>query len=374
MALETNDNNEAFLSGGGGEDDFAALDSMGLTGQSQYGMNTVHMSSSTDNIGSNNNVGSTPATTQTTGASGVSDGSSGFSGVSGSLFDRIKARTAEQQKASVSNTQQQPPAPQQQEAAQSSSQQSAFMSQQQQSQQPPSGEVTVELERHRSDEFNSSAPTNLSSNMPSQNQNTAIPNNNNNETTYSFSASGAGEDFSQQAQQQMRVPDYGVNRYAGASGNQQQYPQNIQDQALSTMKSLWSNGINSAQNTIAIAQQKMGIETNGSDATPRSYNNNFLLREDSMEAGGGIGATMQQQQPPQPISAAQFDPEHVQAGSSSTNASSGMSGIMGEQGYSMLQYGKTFCEDMYAFVMQLPPVGKGAVGIILLWILYVLFG
>ena len=44
MALETNNNNEAFLSGGGGEDDFAALDSMGLTGQSQYGMNTVHIS------------------------------------------------------------------------------------------------------------------------------------------------------------------------------------------------------------------------------------------------------------------------------------------------------------------------------------------
>ena len=372
MALETNDNNEAFLSGGGGEDDFAALDSMGLTGQ--YGMNTVHMSSSIDNIGSSNNVGSTPTTTQTAGASGsVSDGSSGFSGVSGSLFDRIKARTAEQQKASVStNTQQPLPAPQQQEAAQSSSQQSAFMSQQQ-SQQPPSGEVTMELERHRSDEFNSSAPTNLASGgMPSQNQNTAIPNTNN-ETTYSFTASGTGEDFSQQTQQQMRVPDYGVNRYAGASGNnQQQYPQNIQDQALSTMKSLWSTGINSAQNTIAIAQQKMGIETNGSDATPRSYNNNFLLREDSMESGG-VGATMQQV-PPQPISAAQFDPEHVQAGSSSANTSGGMSGIMGEQGYSMLQYGKTFCEDMYAFVMQLPPVGKGAVGIILLWILYVLFG
>merc|ERR1719183_955195 len=171
----------------------------------------------------------------------------------------------------------------------------------------------------------------------------------------------------------MHVPDYGVNRYAGAAaGNQQQYPQNIPDQALNTMKSLWSTGVNSAQNTIAIAQQKMGIETNGSDATPRSYNNNFLLREDSMESGG-VGATMQQQVPPQPISAAQFDPEHVQAGSSATSGS-GMSGIMGEQGYSMLQYGKTFCEDMYAFVMQLPPVGKGAVGIILLWILYVLFG
>jgi len=371
MALETNDNNEAFLSGGG-EDDFAALDSMGLTGQSQYGMNTVHMSSSIDNIGSND--GSTPITTQTAGGSSgsVSDGTSGFSGVSGSLFDRIKARTAEQQKASVSNTQQPPaPAVQQQEAAQSSSQQSVFMSQQQ-SQQPPSGEVTMELERHRSDEFNSSAPTNLASGMPSQ-QNTAIPNTNNNETTYSFSASGGGEDFSQQAQQQMHVPDYGVNRYAGAAGNNQQnYPQNIQDQALTTMKSLWSTGINSAQNTIAIAQQKMGIETNGADATPRSYNNNFLLREDSMEQGG-IGATMQQQAPPQPISAAQFDPEHVQAGSSANNAS-GMSGIMGEQGYSMLQYGKTFCEDVYAFVMQLPPVGKGAVGIILLWILYVLFG
>lgn len=368
MALETNDNNEAFLSGGGGEDDFAALDSMGLTGQS-YGMNTVHMSSSIDNVGSNNVGGITPATTQTAGAAGgVSDGTSGFSGVSGSLFDRIKARTAEQQKASVSNTQQQP-APIQQEAAQSSSQQSVFMSQQQ-SQQPPSGEVTMELERHRSDEFNSSAPTNLSSGMTSQ-QNTAIPNNN--ETTYSFSASGGGEDFSQQAQQQMHVPDYGVNRYAGAAGNQQQqYPQNIQDQALNTMKSLWSTGVNSAQNTIAIAQQKMGIESsNESDATPRSYNNNFLLREDSMESGG-IGATMQQQVPPQPISAAQFDPEHVQAGSSAN--ASGMSGIMGEQGYSMLQYGKTFCEDMYAFVMQLPPVGKGAVGIILLWILYVLFG
>ena len=66
----------------------------------------------------------------------------------------------------------------------------------------------------------------------------------------------------------------------------------------------------------------------------------------------------QQQPPPPPISTSALYPETAAAG----------------QGYSMLKYGKTFFEDVFAFLMQLPPAGKGAVCVVLLWVLYVLFG
>ena len=85
MALESN-NNEGLL--GGGDDDFAALDSMGYTGQSQYGMNTVNMSTPSSSSFGSNNSGGAPASAG--GGSAVGDGrDNGFSGVSGSLFDRI---------------------------------------------------------------------------------------------------------------------------------------------------------------------------------------------------------------------------------------------------------------------------------------------
>ena len=369
MALESN-NNEGLLGGGGvGEDDFAALDSMGYTGQSQYGMNTVNMNSSTPSSSSfgSNTGSSAPPASAGGGGTAVGDGrDNGFSGVSGSLFDRIRART-EQQKQSISSSQQ----PQQQqaatqEAAQSSSQQSAFVSQQQQ---PSSGEPTMELERNGSDPYNTVTVNAFIDNAVNNGAGTSGAQNNNNETTYSFSASAPGEDFSQAAAGAgLRVPQYGASRddpYYAASNNQnaQQYPTSIQEKAVDTMKSLWDAGLNGAQTISAMAQAKLGSD--GVDATPRSYNNNFLLREDSMENGMGgpptTGTMNQQQQkqpPPPPISTSGLDPETAAAG----------------QGYSMLKYGKTFCEDVFAFVMQLPPAGKGAVGVVLLWVLYVLFG
>ena len=363
MALESN-NNEGLL--GGGDDDFAALDSMGYTGQSQYGMNTVNMSTpSSSSFGSNNSGG---APSSSGGGTSVGDGrDNGFSGVSGSLFDRIRARTAEQQKQSISSSQPQ----QQQEAAQSSSQQYAFVSQQQQ---PSSGEPTMELERNGSDPYNTATVNAFIDNAVNNGAGTsgapsAYNQNNNNETTYSFSASAPGEDFSQAAAPGagLRVPQYGASRddpYYAALNNQnaQQYPTSIQEKTVDTMKSLWDAGLNGAQTISAMAQAKLGSD--GVDATPRSYNNNFLLREDSMEYGMGgpstTGAMNQQQQPPPPppMSTSALDPETAAAG----------------QGYSMLKYGKTFCEDVFAFVMQLPPAGKGAVGVVLLWVLYVLFG
>ena len=363
MALESN-NNEGLL--GGGDDDFAALDSMGYTGQSQYGMNTVNMSTpSSSSFGSNNSGG---APSSSGGGTSVGDNGrdNGFSGVSGSLFDRIRARTAEQQKQSISSSQPQ----QQQEAAQSSSQQYAFVSQQQQ---PSSGEPTMELERNGSDPYNTATVNAFIDNAVNNGAGTsgapsAYNQNNNNETTYSFSASAPGEDFSQAAAPGagLRVPQYGASRddpYYAALNNQnaQQYPTSIQEKAVDTMKSLWDAGLNGAQTISAMVQAKLGSD--GVDATPRSYNNNFLLREDSMEHGmGGPSTTgtmnQQQQPPPPPMSTSALDPETAAAG----------------QGYSMLKYGKTFCEDVFAFVMQLPPAGKGAVGVVLLWVLYVLFG
>jgi len=42
------------------------------------------------------------------------------------------------------------------------------------------------------------------------------------------------------------------------------------------------------------------------------------------------------------------------------------------QAYSMLSYAKTFCEDLYGFLMQLPPLGKAFVVVVLLgfWLLF----
>ena len=374
MSLETN-SNEAFLGGNNsGGEDFAALDSMSFTNQSQYGMNTVNLTAQPQqqqppppNMNHNPPAGA--------GGSAVADGSSGgFAGVSGSLFDRIKARAEEQQNAPAPSQQQQQQ--QQQPAAQSSSQQSAFMSQQ-----PPpqgGGEATMEIERNKSDPYNSS--TSPFGNVGGQGTPTTSQpaQNNNNETTYSFSASG-GEDFSQTATSQppgaglLRIPQYDQVNYASSDNNeQQQYnqpPSSLQEHAQNALqqtgpilKSLWDAGVNGAQSVGAMAQSKIsGSNANNSGeaavAGGRQYNNNFLLREDSMGGGGP-----HVQQPPHPLSAADLDPEAAAGGS------------VGAQGYSMLQYGKTFCEDVTAFIMQLPPVGKGAMGVVLLWILYVLFG
>ena len=371
MSLETN-SNEAFLGGNnGGGEDLAALDSMSFTNQSQYGMNTVNLTAQPQQQQPPPNMNNNHPAGAGAGGSAVADGSSGgFAGVSGSLFDRIKARAEEQQNAPAPSQQQQQ---QQQTAAQSSSQQSAFMSQQ-----PPpqgGGEATMEIERNTSDPYNSS--TSPFGNVGGQGTPTSQPaQNNNNETTYSFSASG-GEDFSQTATSQppgaglLRIPQYDQVNYASSDNNQQQqynqhsslqeHAQNAMQQTGPILKSLWDAGVNGAQSVGAMAQSKIsGSNANNSGgaavAGGRQYNNNFLLREDSMGGGGP-----HVQHPPPPLSAADLDPEAA-------------AGSVGAQGYSMLQYGKTFCEDVTAFIMQLPPVGKGAIGVVLLWILYVLFG
>merc|ERR1711902_40039 len=96
----------------------------------------------------------------------------------------------------------------------------------------------------------------------------------------------------------------------------------------------------------------------------RSYNNNFLLREDSLEEGGSgvlaTGATTMTTSQPQSSIASPI---------ASAQGTSGAS----DQAYSMPSYGKTFCEDLFSFFMQLPSWGKGVVGIILVWITYIIF-
>jgi len=353
MALESNPN-QAFLANNT-EDDLAALDSMAFTGtQSQFGMNTVTMTPGSS-FGAG---GSTISSDSNPGR--ISDGrDGGFSGVSESLFDRIRARTAEQQKQSMSA--QSSGVSSTQEAAQSSQQQpSAFMSQQ------PSSEPTMEHEKtNNSFGGNVDVPVMVS---PADNQN--ILNANNNETTYSFTASAGGEDFSQAAGATApHVPQYGPSRddpyYAAMSNQQQQHPASIQDKASmalaqtgETMKSLLGAGLSGAQAIGAMAQQKMGGGGGGSGE--RSYNNNFLLREDSVEEGNALNATATMSQPPPPAAA--------------TTVASGAEAGSSGQAYSMLSYGKTFCEDMIGFVMQLPPWGKGLVAVILLWVIYAVFG
>ena len=167
-----------------------------------------------------------------------------------------------------------------------------------------------------------------------------------NETTYSFTASAGGEDFSQ-----VHVPTYGNSRddpyYAAANNSNPHYQMSMQDkasQALAAtgdaMKSLFSG-----------AQSMM---TSNADGQHRGYTNNFLLREDS-ESGIPTGV-MQPPIPPPPVSEGSYG-----AGAS-------------EQAYSMLNYGKTFVQDVSGFVMELPPWGKGVLALVVLILFYFVFG
>ena len=243
------------------------------------------------------------------------------------------------------------------------------------------------------EQFNNTSSFNASAAAPTPT--TTNTNNNTNETTYSFTASTGEEDFSTQAP--LHVPQYGASRddpYYTAINNQdgqqhqQQYPTSIQDKASvalastgETMKSLWGAGVSGAQVIGGMARDKMSggntnTHTNNGGMGERTYNNNFLLRDDSEHGGSGMmmdhAATMSSsssssQLPPPPVSAA------VASGSDAYETTTTSSGHQ-QQAYSMLKYGKTFCEDVFGFVMQLPPWGKGVVAVIVLWALYVVFG
>ena len=357
MSLESTPS-EAFLGNDVSEDDFASLDSMGFTSGShsqQFGMNTVLLPPSGGGSGGDYSMSMNSSSHHVGSASAASEErEGGISSTSGSLFDRIRARTAEQQKISSSNHSTQSSS--NQAAAQQSSQQqyhpqlseNAFVPQQQ-----PLPSISGEP-RHQN------AMSNYSNN-----------NNNNNETTYSFSASGGAEDFSQQTSTTHNVPHipvYGASRdhpyyiAANNANHHHHHPTNFQDKATmalaqtgETLKSLWHVGVSGAQSIGAVAKDRMM----GGSGYERKYNNNFLLREeDTLEQGGG-GSVAMNQSPPQ-----------LHAGTTTTTAGSASS----DQALSMLQYGKTFCEDVIGFVRQLPSWGQGILGVILLWVLYVLFG
>ena len=127
--------------------------------------------------------------------------------------------------------------------------------------------------------------------------------------------------------------------------------------AGSTIQSLFGKGMAGASSLVTSAQERMS--GGGSGGGGGGYNNNFLLREDSdsMEQGIGNNNTMMQQPPIPP-------PTQTEVVADSNVGSPG-------QAYSMVAYAKTFCEDLYGFFMQLPPLGKGAVVVVLLalWLL-----
>ena len=240
-----------------------------------------------------------------------------FSGVSGSLFDRIRARTEQQQKEAVQSQPASMPVHQQQ----------------------PS-EPTMELEKSpgatQANTFDA-AVANASVGVPTQ----PTPN----ETTYSFSGPS---DFSSAIP---NVPTYGPSRntqYVSADPNQQ-YATSMKDKASVAFNSLLSG----AQTLVVSAQDKMkGGQTGG------GYSTNFLLREDGLE--GGVGAA------PVPMAG---------LGSQNTNEGSegGAMSFVSGQAYSMFSYGKTFCEDMYGFFLQLPTWGKGVVVVVTLLLIKFLF-
>lgn len=342
MALETNPD-QAFLAPPS-DDDFAALDSMAFTGtRSQFNTNnmTPNDGGNFGGASDNNLIGR------------VSDGrEAGFTGVSESLFDRIRARTAEQQTQPPSNLSSQATTqPQPLNEPTHSSQQVAPLSQQ------PDSEPTMEIENKNTFD---AAVVGASTGSPFNNQHNTV---NNNETTYAFAAT-AGENFSAASPY---VPQYGPSRNdpyyaASSSGQPQQYPTSIQDKATmalaqtsDTVKSIFGAGLNGAQAIGALAQEKMAGR-GSSGQGERSYNNNFLMREDSMEQGAP--STMDQRPPPAAA------PAGVTSGS--------QVGAVSGQAYSMLSYGKTFFEDLFVFVMQLPLWGKGIVVLVLSYVLYLI--
>ena len=318
-------------------DDFAALDSMGYTGTQPSG---------------GGSMGS--------GGSAVGDGrENGFPGVSGSLFDRIRARTAEEQQKKQKQQQSSLPPPSSQEALATSGQSSQQMQMQmqqpqymQQQQQQPSAFVSQQQQHQQ----------HYGVVEPAATMDPA-------ETTYSFATSGGGEDFSPPLPP--RVPTYGVSRgsdpynYAAIGGGQP-----ASSVLARTGEAAWAvlgAGLGAARAIGALARDKIGGGAGaggggGAGAGGgRSYNNNFLLREDSMEGGGFGGSSAASSGPPPPVVAAGAAP--------SSEAAIGASG----QAYSMLKYGKTFCEDLFLFFMDLPTWGKVLVGLIVLWGLYVIF-
>lgn len=98
----------------------------------------------------------------------------------------------------------------------------------------------------------------------------------------------------------------------------------------------------------------------GTNSGGSGYNTNFLLREDGLEGGGGGGG---------PSSSMASRPIQEGGEGGGTTAISFVSG----KAYSMISYGKTFCEDMFGFFMQLPHWGKGVVVIVLVLLVKFLF-
>lgn len=340
---------EGSLSGNDDDDNnLAALDSMTTSGMNNNQSAFMSQQQQSSGVAAPTNINNN---------NGGSEGGGGELGES--LFYRIRRRTEEQQRQQKEQQQQQAG------ATTASSQQ-------------PSAESSMELglEREPSDGIipPSTATTNMAGNAFDAAVQSVENRSNNNatattENTYSFTAT-TGEDFSFQPTPAPSVPTYGPSRndpayYSGANNTQQQYPASFQEKAAmalndagSTIQSLFGKGMAGASSLVTSAQERMSGGGSGGGGRG-GYNNNFLLREDSdgMEQGIGNNNTMMQQTAPPP-------PAQSEAVADSNIGSPG-------QAYSMVAYAKTFCEDLYGFFMQLPPLGKGAVVVVLLalWLL-----
>jgi hypothetical protein len=210
-------------------------------------------------------------------------------------------------------------------------QKASATAQQQQQQQQSSCEPTMELEK--SNPFDAAVHASIG----------APPPTNTNETTYAFSGPS---DFS-------HVPTYGPSRNEYISvDNSQQYNSNLtlKDRASSAFTSI----VDGAQSLVGTMQEKIGgrVATGGG-----GYNTNFLLREDGLE--GGVGATTSANMGSQ-------QQQQKQKGGADLSFVSG-------KAYSMFSYGKTFCEDMIGFFLQLPHWGKGLVVLVLVLFVKFLF-
>jgi hypothetical protein len=272
--------NQAFLSSADDEENFAALDSM----------NPTPLSSKPEPLA-----------------------------VSGSLFDRIRARTEEQQKAS------------------------------QQQQMQSSAEPTMEFEKPNPFDAAVRNTVGAANNPPAPQlqQPSMMTNNNNNETTYAFSGPS---DFSS-------IPTYGPSRNDYIDGNSGQYSNYNNATWKDRASNAFTSIVEGTHSLVGLMSDKMGGRVGGDGRG--GYSTNFLLREDGLD--GGVGHTAV--------------PAHTTnnntMGQQQQEGGGGGISLVSEKAYSIFSYGKTFCEDMTGFFMQLPHWGKGMV--VLVAVLFVKF-
>lgn len=328
VPLASNEPGEAFLSTDGyyednaGGDDFATLDAMVPHAFNNAGANSL----------------SNPA-------GGVASGSDGgFAGVSESLFDRIRAKTAEHQQQQRSHTQpSQPQLPSHSRThfsdapavnpPTSMNYQQDFLA----GSMPAGAPPTEQPEFERGPEVSTPSPAPAVSAGG--------------EPTY-YASSGPSNFAPAPA-----PPTYGPSRtWPSSAASEQSHTEGLTMQDKAAMALEQTSG---AMGNI-FGRASAGAQSLVAAARGAGNKHGLLEREEQygLEREEGMAAPSHS-----------LPTQDFAVGETGTSAS----GTARDQAYSMVSYGKTFCQDMSGFVWQLPIWGKALIAIILLWIIFSFF-